>query len=139
MKQFFSLHLVIDNSQFLLHLVMNNDYLGYIKIFIHLFIPLKKLLSSTKERCKDRTISFHLCWKPIDIWWVSKVLPWIIFKALPRLYHQNFNRFPSYFLQGSTIKISMCFKGFIFWSFSCVWSNFCVDSTKNDEIVHINL
>ncbi len=34
---FFSLHLVIDNSHFLLRLVMNNDYLGYIKN-IHSFI-----------------------------------------------------------------------------------------------------
>jgi len=122
-NNFFSLHLVIDDSHFLLHLVMNNDYLGYIKIFIHLFIPLKKLLSSTKERWKDRTISFHLCWKPIDIWWVSKVLPWIIFKALPRLYHQNFNVFQRFYLS----ILLMCMKQLL-----CGFH-------KNDEIVHINL
>ncbi len=70
------LHLVIDDSHFLLHLVMNNDYLGYIKILIHLFIPLEKLLSSTKERCKDRTFFIY----------VENLLT---FGGFPRFYHEN--------------------------------------------------
>jgi hypothetical protein len=145
MKQFFSLHLVIDNSHFLLHLVINNDYLGYIKIFIHLYIPLKKLLSSTKERCKETTFS-------------SMLKTYLTFGGFPRFYHELFskhsqgstikifNRFPSYSLWKNLDpfpprfyhQISTCFKGSIFWSFSCVWSNFC-GFHKNDEIVQINL
>jgi hypothetical protein len=100
---------------------MNNDYLGYIKIFIHLFVPLKKLLSSTKERCKDRTFFIY----------VENLLT---FGGFPRFYHELFSKHSQgstiktsigfqatpfkkhwmHFLQGSTIKISMCFKGSIF-------------------------
>jgi hypothetical protein len=69
-----------------------------------------------------------------------------IVKALPRLYHQNFNRFPSYplqqnwmhFLQGSTIKFQ-CVSKVLSFDPSHVYEATFVDSNKIDEIVQINL